>query len=162
MEDLFAKFTISILKLNKIVQKIKTYEMKKFGLSSVHVMCLYALNYRREGLTSSELVKTTLEDKAAISRAVAAMRKLGYVQVIGPAHNARVTLTQEGVKFAEYIFGRTEAAVAAGRADFTEQEREFFYNSLIKISDNLINYYNGLSGKAADPGQTEYHDKNFS
>ena len=107
MEDLFAKFTISILKLNKIVQKIKTYEMKKFGLSSVHVMCLYALNYRREGLTSSELVKTTLEDKAAISRAVAAMRKLGYVQVIGPAHNARVTLTQEGVKFAEYIVGRT-------------------------------------------------------
>ncbi len=62
MEDLFAKFTISILKLNKIVQKIKTYEMKKFGLSSVHVMCLYALNYRREGLTSSELVNTTLED----------------------------------------------------------------------------------------------------
>ena len=28
MEDLFERFTISILKLNKLVQKIKIYEMK--------------------------------------------------------------------------------------------------------------------------------------
>lgn len=145
MEDLFERFTVSILKLNKLVQKIKVYEMKKFGLKSVHVMCIYYLYCHRKGLTASELVKLTLDDKAAISRALAIMRSQGYVEYDQASHNAPVRLTPEGLKLAEYILQRATAAVSAGSADFSPEEREFFYKSLITIADNLENYYNDLT-----------------
>lgn len=144
MEDLFERFTVSILKLNKLVQKIKLYEMKKFGLKSVHVMCLYYLNNHREGLTASELVKLTLDDKAAISRALATMREQGYAEYDAASHNAPVRLTPKGIELAEYIAGRATAAVHAGSAEFSVEQRAFFYKALITIADNLENYYNNL------------------
>lgn len=147
MNDLFERFTISILKLNKLVQRIKVYEMKKFGLKSVHVMCLYYLNANPDGLTASELVRLTLEDKAAISRALATMRAQDYVEYDAASHNAPVHLTQKGKHLAEYIVGRAAAAVRAGSADFSDEEREFFYNSLVTISDNLESYLHGLLKK---------------
>ena len=39
MEKIFENFTINILKLNKLVNRIKQYEMKEFGLRAIHVMC---------------------------------------------------------------------------------------------------------------------------
>ncbi len=147
MEDLFERFTLSILKLNKLVQRIKVYEMKKFGLKSVHVMCLYYMNNHREGVTAGELVKITLEDKAAISRALATMREKGYVEYDPASHNAAAKLTPEGIKLAEYIVGRASSAVNAGSADFSDEQRDFFYKSLVTISDNLENYYDNLSKK---------------
>lgn len=147
MEDLFERFTVSILRLNKLVQRIKIYEIKKFGLKSIHVMCLYYLNCHPEGLTASELVKLTLEDKAAISRALATMREEGYAEYDSATHNADVHLTPKGKQLAEYIVGRAAAAVSAGSADFSAEQREFFYKSLVTISDNLEQYYNELSKK---------------
>ncbi len=144
MEDLFERFTVSILKLNKLVQRIKVYEMKKFNLKSVHVMCLYYM-YSHNGVTSSELVKLTLEDKAAISRALATMREQGYAEYDPASHNAVVKLTPKGMELAKHIVVRAEAAVSAGSADFSPEEREFFYKSLITISDNLEKYYSELS-----------------
>ena len=147
MEDLFERFTVSILRLNKLVQRIKIYEIKKFGLKSIHVMCLYYLNCHPEGLTASELVKLTLEDKAAISRALATMREQGYAEYDSATHNADVRLTPKGKQLAEYIVGRAAAAVSAGSADFSAEQREFFYKSLVTISDNLEQYYNELTKK---------------
>lgn len=147
MEDLFERFTVSILRLNKLVQRIKIYEIKKFGLKSIHVMCLYYLNCHPEGLTASELVKLTLEDKAAISRALATMREQGYAEYDSATHNADVRLTPKGKQLAEHIVGRAAAAVSAGSADFSAEQREFFYKSLVTISYNLEQYYNELSKK---------------
>ena len=147
MEELFERFTVSILRLNKLVQRIKIYEIKKFGLKSIHVMCLYYLNCHPEGLTASELVKLTLEDKAAISRALATMREQGYAEYDSATHNADVRLTPKGKQLAEHIVGRAAAAVSAGSADFSAEQREFFYKSLVTISDNLEQYYNELSKK---------------
>ena len=147
MEDLFERFTVSILRLNKLVQRIKIYEIKKFGLKSIHVMCLYYLNCHPEGLTASELVKLTLEDKAAISRALATMREQGYAEYDSATHNADVRLTPKGKQLDEYIVGRAAAAVSAVSAYFSAEQREFFYKSLVTISDNLEQYYNELSKK---------------
>lgn len=144
MQDLFERFTTAILKLNKLVQRIKVHEMKKFGLKSVHVMCLYYLNSRPRGITAGELARMTLEDKAAISRALAEMRQRGYVVYDPASHSAAIRLTEEGVHLAEYISQRAAAAVGAGSAQFTDEQREFFYTSLITISDNLESYYDGL------------------
>lgn len=144
MEDLFIDFTISILRLNKLVQKIKTFEIEKYGLKPVHVMCAYYLNKNPQGLTAKELVELTLEDKAAISRALKIMQERGYVKYDFNCRNSAVTLTEEGKSFADSVCNRADEAVAAGSIDFTVEERNFFYKSLDAIVNNLKNYYKEL------------------
>ena len=53
-------------------------------------------------------------------------------------------LTEEGEKLAAIISERINSAVKAGCANITDEERKFFYNSLLEISNNLIEYYQKL------------------
>lgn len=144
MEDLFLDFTVSILTLNKLVQKIKTIEIEKYGLKSVHVLCIYYLNKNPQGLTAKELVELTLEDKAAISRAIKIMQAKGYVEYGFNSRNATVKLTDAGKEIAVNVCGRAEEAVKAGALDFTAEERNFFYRSLGMIVEKLKNHYKDL------------------
>ena len=144
MEKIFENFTISVLKLNRLVHRIKQYEMREYKLKSVHVMCVYYLSEHREGLTASELMRLTFEDKAAISRALRQLLDNGYVKYDVKKYNSVITLTEEGLKVAEYISLKADKAVKAGSADFSEDERVFFYSSLAQITGNLKNYYEEL------------------
>ena len=147
MEKIFEHFTITILKLNKLVQKIKNFEMHEYGLKTIHVMCVYYLGSHPEGLTASELTKLTLEDKAAISRALKVLKEKSYVSYDPNKYNADILLTNEGKKLASIIGKKAEAAVSAGSYDFTDEQRNSFYVELGTIADNLENYYNTLIGK---------------
>lgn len=147
MEKIFEHFTISILKINKLVQKIKQFEMQEYDLKAIHVMCGYYLNEHPEGLTSSELVKLTLEDKAAISRALKTMQDRGYVTYDPNKHNTPVRLTDKGKSFAEFIQERATRAVESGSAELSEEQRIFFYKSLGSIAAKLESYYNELLKK---------------
>lgn len=147
MEKVFEHFTVSILKLNKLVQKIKAIEMEEFGLKGIHVMCGYYLTEHADGLTASELAKFTLEDKAAISRALSQLKKKGYVSYDEKTYNAKITLTDEGRKFAAAVMQKADRAVAAGSADQTEEERMDFYAKLSSIVDNLKSYYDTLAAR---------------
>ena len=141
MEKIFENFTVTILKLNKLVQKIKTFEMEEFGLKAIHVMCGYYLLEHEEGLTASELTKLTLEDKAAISRALIAMRDKGLVSYDTKTYNAKIVLTEDGKKFATSVMEKADRAVKAGSADQTDEERIAFYRKLSDIVANLTEYY---------------------
>lgn len=141
MEKLFENFTGNILKLNKLIQKIKQLESQKYGLKAIHIMCVYYLNENPEGLTSSELVKLTLEDKAAISRALKLMQEKGLVKHDANRHNCIIKLTEAGFKLADFILDRSAKAVAAGSAQLTEEQRVFFYEVLGSIAGNLETYY---------------------
>lgn len=147
MEKIFENFTISVLKLYRLVQRIKHYEMREYDLKGIHVMCVYYLNERREGLTASELMRLTFEDKAAISRALKELAEKGYVEYDAKKYNANILLTEKGTKVAEYVLLKAEKAVKAGSADFSEEEREFFYRSLASIAENLRKYYEELIKK---------------
>ncbi|MDE6585391.1 MAG: MarR family winged helix-turn-helix transcriptional regulator [Clostridia bacterium] len=147
MENIFENFTINILKLNKLVQKIKNYEMREYGLKTIHVMCGYFLKTRAEGLTASELSKLTLEDKAAISRALKTMQEKGLVSYDPNTYNSVIRLTDEGKKFADAVCEKATRAVEAGSYDFTEEERLSFYGALGTIAHNLEEYYDGLIQK---------------
>lgn len=144
MEDLFVDFTLSILSLNKLVQKIKTFEIEKVGLKPIHVMCIYYLNKSERGLTAKELGELTLEDKAAISRALKIMQEKGFIQCAAKGRNSAVMLTDAGRDIAGIICRRADKAVEAGSIDFTADERIFFYKSLGAIVDNLNKYYKDL------------------
>ncbi|MDE7297084.1 MAG: MarR family transcriptional regulator [Clostridia bacterium] len=144
MENVFENFVISVLKLYRIVQKIKNYEMSEYGLKSVHVMCLYFLSANEEGLASNELARLTLEDKAAISRAIGQLREKNFVEYDAGKYNAPVRLTEEGKQIAEAVLGKANRAVDAGSVDFTEEERVTFYKSLGEIATKLNEYYDNL------------------
>lgn len=146
MEDLFVDFTTSILHLNKLVQRIKSYEMEKFGLKPVHVMCCYYLNKYPKQLTAKDICELSLEDKGAISRALRTMQERGLVKYDANGRNSVVELTDEGKAFADVICERADSAVKAGSADFTDEERKFFYKSLGDIVVNLKKYYAELIG----------------
>lgn len=148
MENRFENFTITILKLNKLVHKIKLHEMKGYGLKAIHVMCIYYLHENRRGLTASELVKFTLEDKAAISRALVLLREKGLVQYDSNTYNGSIRLTEEGEKFSEYILDKADNAVEAAGGALSEEERETFYRVLYSIEQRLRDYYEELSAEA--------------
>ncbi len=144
MEDLFVDFTVTVLKLNKLVQKIKAYEIEKYGLKPVHVMCGYYLSKNPQGLTAKELGELTLEDKAAISRAIKIMLERGYIKYAATGRKSAVMLTDAGKEIAEIICRRADKAVEAGSINFTAEERIFFYKSLDAIVEKLKNYYKDL------------------
>ena len=140
MDNIFENFVISVLKLNRLIQKIKNLEMREYGLKSTHVMCVYYLGKSDKGLTSGELMRLTLEDKAAISRAVSLLRTKELVACQNGGYNSRIRLTESGKALAEEVFEKISKAVEAGSADFTEEQRLRFYKSLEEISANLNKY----------------------
>lgn len=145
MDELFENFTMSILRLNKLVHKIKLYEMKNFDLQAIHVMCIYCLSNSKDGLTSVELAKLTLEDKAAISRALALLIEKQYVVADGGKRKATIRLTEEGQRVARFIDEKAARAVNAGMDDsLTPERRREFYATLDCICKNLEEYYDKL------------------
>ena len=70
-------FTTSITKTYKCIQKIKLVEAERMGLKSGQVMYLHYLGKKPEGLTSVELSKYCLEDKAAVSRTILDLTQKG-------------------------------------------------------------------------------------
>lgn len=141
MDKLFESFTVTVLKINKMIQKIKQVEMQEYNLKGVHVMCIYYLNERKQGLTASELMRLTYEDKAALSRALKQLRDDGYVTYDVDTYNANITMTNKGEKIAESIVEKIDKAVLAASADFTDEQRAFFYQSLNIICGNIKQYY---------------------
>ena len=144
MEKIFETFTITILKINKLVQKIKHREMREYGLQCIHVMCIYYLKENVNGLTASELMRLTFEDKAAISRALKVLKEKGYIEYDPKTYNAPISLTKPGLEVAEAIGVKAERAVKGGSADMSDEQRAFFYKSLQTIAENLKNYYEGM------------------
>ncbi|MGN0806500.1 MAG: MarR family winged helix-turn-helix transcriptional regulator [Candidatus Coproplasma sp.] len=145
MERIFEQFTITVLKLNKLVQKIKMREMSDYGLKTIHVMCVYYLKSRPNGLTAAELSKLTLEDKAAISRALKTLKEKGYVSYNPNKYNEAIALTDDGLALAEQISQKAAKAVEACSYTFTDEERTRFYSALEAVAENLENYYGSLT-----------------
>lgn len=146
MDNRFENFTITVLRLNKLVQKIKLCEMREYGLKAIHVMCIYYL-YENGSLTASELVKLTSEDKAAISRALLLLREKDYVAYDSKKYNSPITLTKDGGLVAEFINTKAEKAVNAAGKRLSDQDRAVFYKSLYLIEQDLKSYYESISVK---------------
>ena len=155
MENLFENFTISILKLNKLVHKIKLYEMEEYGLKAIHVMCMYYLARNEAGLTAGDLVKSTLEDKAAISRALGLLTEKGLATYDSRKYNSAARLTARGKEVAADIERKADRAVSAGMdGSLDESARQALYASLAKISRNLEAYYTELTaGRRSGDGE---------
>lgn len=150
MENIFENFSCAVLKINRTMQKIKHFEMKVYDLQTIHVMCVYYLNKSEKGLTPSELVNCTLEDKAAISRAVKTLKEKGLATSEGDGYKCAITLTNKGAEVAKHIEERSIKAVENASLEFSDKEREFFYNALFCIADKLQKYYENMTKENCD------------
>lgn len=144
MNARFENFTFCIMKLNKLVNRIKISGIKKFGLKGIHVLCIYNL-YVHGALTARELIKLTLEDKAAISRALKMLAEKEIVVYDSDGYNSPVELTELGVSVAITIEAEAEKAVNAAGGTLTDEQRNNFYRCLEIISTHLEEYYKTMS-----------------
>ena len=145
VENRFQNFTMSILRIHKLIQRIKLLEMDEYGLKAIHVMCLYLLNEHEGGLTAGDLIRYTLEDKAAISRGVKLLKEKGYVEQDEHKNNSLIKLTPSGKTIADLVIQKAERAVAFGGQNLEEETRETLYAALADIADNLGEYYKNLA-----------------
>ena len=138
----FEQFTSLILRINRSVQRIKSEEMAKFGLTGVHANCLYYLGVHDGGMSQAELTKACREDKAYISRAVAEMTKLGLIEHGGDGkkYKSVIKLTEYGRQVAMKTCSAVDKAVWAGSNGLTDDDRKVLYYCLETVNSNLENY----------------------
>ena len=136
----FKEFTKNISFAYKYIIKIKSAAIKEFGLKGSHVMCLFYIGESENGLTATKLCKLCGEDKAAISKSLAALVELGYVELENDEnkkYRSKYSLTKSGKKVKNALDFKIADVVSDGGIGLTEEEREVFYSALQKIVDNL-------------------------
>ena len=82
IDDRYMMLTTRIAGITHSIQQIKNIALKPYGLKGRTVNCLFHLYRCGGGITLLELAKLCGEDKAAISRCVTDLRKMGYVTAI--------------------------------------------------------------------------------
>lgn len=140
MGDRFENFTTYISLAYKYIIKIKSHQMKEFGLKASHVMCLYHLGKNPNGLTSVELGTLCAEDKAGISKTLSELRNKGLV--ISDNEGARVyrakhTITTKGEEVYHHINNVIDSIVDEVGDGLSQEERYSLYKSLETITNNL-------------------------
>ncbi len=139
MEERFETFTILLNRINRNIRKIKNKEMAKYELRSPHISCLYYL-YTSEGLMAKDLCERCEEDKATISRSLDYLEKNGYLVCKSDAkkrYNATFELTQRGERAAKRAADKIAEVLDEISTGISEKDREIFYSSLNKISENI-------------------------
>lgn len=137
----FEKFTQGIASCYKYIIKLKSHEMSSFGLKASHVMCIFFLGQNPDtGLKSGELVELCREDKAAISKSLAGLKKLGYVYTKDGAiikYRKKYFISDSGMEIYYRICDIVKDAVDKCSVGLSEDELVVFYSSLDKITSNL-------------------------
>lgn len=104
-------------------------------------MCLFFLGQNRDtGLKSGELVELCREDKAAISKSLSALKKLGYVYTKDGAiikYRKKYLISDAGMEIYDKICDIVEDTVEKCSVGLSENEIAVFYSSLDKITSNL-------------------------
>lgn len=140
----FEQFVISVVELNRSLQRIKEQEMKRFGLHATHTMCLYYLGQYPKGRNFKELTELTREDKASVSRTLARLEQMELIRKETPeqkrAYRVNYVLTTQGQQLVEKINERIKTAVFNGGSGLSDEERDVFYHSMQRILDNLAKY----------------------
>ncbi len=144
MDEKFELFVMSVTRAYKYISQIKRMDSSTFGIKGIHVMCMVFLGRHPEGLTVSELTTLCCEDKAAISRVVDSLVRLGYIcdsTVEGKRRwRSKLFLTDEGKAKAEKMFDHINNMVAFISDGFTTEEELRFYDAFSRVNDNLAKY----------------------
>ncbi len=139
MHERFTQFTLLITRISRSIRRIKTEEMKKWGLKSHHLSCLYYL-YCSDSLTATELCDICGEDKAALSRAVESLEGDGYIECNTKAqkrYRSPLVLTEKGKEAGKRIYDKVDQVYRDAAAGISEADRVILYSCLDKICATL-------------------------
>lgn len=138
MVSRYEEFTAMISGIERMIQKIERDEMEKLGYKGAYAQYLVAMRRYPEGLTAAQLCEICDRDKAAVSRVTGELEARGLViKESGASYRARLNLSEEGQRLAEFISRKAQAAVDAGGYGLTEEERRIYYVALERIARNL-------------------------
>lgn len=144
MEKRFERFAAAVLEMNRYLQRIKEQEMRRFGLRSAHTMCIFYLGQHPEGLTVTQLTEICREDKAAVSRNLSELSRMGLVSCSAPpdrrVYRDPYWLTERGTEIAAQVEARVSDALSACGRGLTEAQRDNFYTAAQIIISNLEDY----------------------
>lgn len=144
MEKRFERFAAAVLEMNRYLQRIKEQEMRRFGLRSAHTMCIFYLGQHPEGLTVTQLTEICREDKAAVSRNLSELSRMGLVSCSAPpdrrVYRDPYRLTEQGKEIAAQVEARVSDALSACGRGLTEAQRDNFYTAAQIIISNLEDY----------------------
>lgn len=137
----FREFSGLVSRAEKALQRVKTENVKDYGLRGVHVSCLLALHERPEGLTATELASVCGVDRAQISRVTAELRGLDLVCEASPGPRRRyrgaLELTEEGRAAAAEMAGIVDEKLQRVSGDIPPEELTVFYRVLGAIVERL-------------------------
>lgn len=128
-------FLTGIRKLSKLIFKAKSQIVKDFSLKSIHTIILFYL-VKKGPLTNASLVRLTLEDKAAVSKALSSLKKSGLVE-FSKGYNSQVNLTQNGLEVASIIYDEALDFEKEARKGISEEDANVFLDVLDKYIDNI-------------------------
>lgn len=140
MFSTYEQFYVSVSCIYQDIQKIQRSVMSEYGLKGPHAQCLIALSHYPQGITASQLCQTYEKDKAAVSRTVAELERMGLVQrtLAGESrYRASISLTPKGSTIAQTVNRSAQLAVDQAGEGMDQEKRQVFYEVLELISGNL-------------------------
>uniref|UniRef100_UPI004028E41B MarR family winged helix-turn-helix transcriptional regulator n=1 Tax=Gemmiger formicilis TaxID=745368 RepID=UPI004028E41B len=139
MNDRFIRLSISLARLQKVIQRIKASGMSRIELKAGHTLVLCRLAAAPEGLHFSELTERCGLDPAMISRVLAELVRSGLVEKRAESgkYNALYLLTNAGHDRAARV-GAVVADVER-RADegIDPDDLATFYKVIDQLTRNL-------------------------
>lgn len=142
MVSRFEQFTMGISSIYSYIHRIERIEMERYGLKGAYARYLLVIARFPDGITAANLSELCERDKAAVSRAVSEMESQGLIcrsMNHENAYRAKLALTQEGRKAADYVSKRAAAAVEQAGKGLVEEDRQILYATLALIAGNLQN-----------------------
>ena len=136
MTDRFTLFTIRNSHLNKLIQKLKTEGMGRFGLKGVDTLCLYQLGLHGP-MTFAEIAGHCDLDPALVSRTLRGLTRSNMVCKEGGKYKALYSLTEEGQELNRSITAIICRIQNTAIQGITLSEMATFYRVLDRLTDNL-------------------------
>lgn len=146
--DRYELFTLSINNLARLIIKIKSAEMKSWGLKSPHVSCLYFLYKSNEPITLKQLCQICQQDKGAMSRNINFLERNDFVickSKTPKPYNSPLILTKKGEEIGKFISNKIDTILNNATKGLTNQEKDIMYRCLDIISNNLSIYYTNIN-----------------
>ena len=136
----YEQFSYMVSVINRHIQKLERDEMVRFGYKGAFAQYLITMLHYPQGVTAAQLSEICDKDKAAVSRIVTEMIEKGLVirkSTTETMYRAKLTLSQEGEKVAQFVARRASAAIEAMGNELSEEQRKILYFALDTISHKL-------------------------
>ncbi|GCF93271.1 MarR family transcriptional regulator [Enterococcus florum] len=113
--------------------------MMSQNLTSTETMVLMFL-YKHQQVTQEDIVHYLQLDKASITRTIQSLIKKGYVVKKKDLHDKRcnnIFLSEKGMQLETLIVNKLEWWNELLLQDFTEEEQQFLYGSLLSLVEKI-------------------------